>query len=184
MREEGRCWLPPGRRPGIRQKKRMIGVLVKSATRLVMQNHYYSFNNVIMKQKKGGAIGNTLTKKLGKLLMRRWGEMFKATLKKLKIELELLKSYVDDVTKMAVALDPSVNFDETKMRMVKVDQYVEDDKNEPEDRRTIEELRKIANTVFKCVQFSTDCPSNHEEGMVRVLDLQLYVGVLRETMRQ
>ena len=75
--------------------------------------------------------------------MKRWGKMFKATLKKLKIELELLQSYVDDVTKMAVALDPGVRFDETKMKMVKVDQYVEDDQNEPEDRRTMEELRKL-----------------------------------------
>ena len=40
----------------------------------------------------------------------------------------------------------------------------------------MEELRKIADTVFKWIQFTTDCPSSHEEGMVPVLDLQLYIG--------
>ena len=37
-----------------------------------MQNHYYSFNNEIRKQKKGAAIGNTLTEKLGKVLLKRF----------------------------------------------------------------------------------------------------------------
>ena len=41
--------------------------------------------------------------------------------------------------------------------------------NVSEDERTMEELRKIANTIFKCVQFTTECK-------VPVLDLQLYVG--------
>ena len=175
-REEDERWLPPSRKPGVRQKKRMIGVLVKSATRMVMKNHFYSFNNVIRKQKKGGAIGNTLTEKLGKLLMKRWGKIFRATLKKLKLEVELVKSFVDDVTKIAAALDPGVRFDESKMKMVKYEHLVEGDKNVSEDVRTMEELKKIANTVFNCVQFTTDCPSMHEEGKFPVLDLQLCVG--------
>ena len=49
-------------------------------------------------------------------------------------------------------------------------------KNVPEDERTMEELRKIANTIFKCVQFTTECPSGQESGKVPVLDLQLYLG--------
>ena len=44
-RANDECWLPPGRRPGVRQKRRMIGNLVKCAIRLVMNQHYYSFNN-------------------------------------------------------------------------------------------------------------------------------------------
>ena len=173
VRGKDECWLPPGRRPGVRQKRKIIGCLVKAATRLVMKNHYYSFNNVIRKQKKGGAIGNSVTEKLGRLIMKRWGKKFSALLIKLKITLELLKSYVDDVTKIAIALDPGVRFDKTKMKMVKMEELVESDKDIPEDVRTMNELRKIANTVFECVQFTTDCPSNHVEGKVPILDLQL-----------
>ena len=80
------------------------------------------------------------------------------------------------MTKIAIALDPGVRFDKTKMKMVKMEELVENDKDIPEDVITMNELRKIANTVFECVQFTTDCPSNHVEGKVPVLDLQLYVG--------
>ena len=49
----------------------MVGCLVKSACRLVMNNHFYSFENKIRKQGKRGAIGNKLTERLGKVLMKR-----------------------------------------------------------------------------------------------------------------
>ena len=68
----------------------MIGCLVKSAVKLVMKNHYYSFNNQIRKQSKGGAIGNSLTEKVAKLMLKRFDRMkFKALLCILKIEMEL-----------------------------------------------------------------------------------------------
>ena len=60
--------------------------------------------------------------------------------------------------------------------MVRIPELVESDNGVPEDERTMEELRKIANTIFKCVQFTTECPSGQENGKVPVLDLQLYVG--------
>ena len=176
LRQSDECWLPPSRRPGVRQKKRMVGLLLKSAIKLVMNNHYYSFDNIIRKQSKGGAIGNSLTEKLGKLVMKRFGKKFRLTLKKLKVEVELVRSYVDDVTEIAKAIDPGVRFDETKSKMVKIAELVESDREVPEDERTMEELRKIANTIFKCVQFTTECPSGQEEGKVPVLDLKLYVG--------
>ena len=88
-RDSDNCWNPPARKPGSRQIKKMIGCLVKAAIKLVMQNHYYSFNNEIRKQRKGGAIGNTLTEKLGKLLLKRFDKKYKSLLRKLKIEIEL-----------------------------------------------------------------------------------------------
>ena len=61
LRQSDECWLQPSRRPGVRQKKKMVGLLLKSAIKLVMNNHFYSFDNIIRKQTKGGAIGNSLT---------------------------------------------------------------------------------------------------------------------------
>ena len=57
VREKDECWLPPRRKPGVRQRRKMIGCMVRAATRLVMDNHYYSFDNVIRKQGKGGPLG-------------------------------------------------------------------------------------------------------------------------------
>ena len=56
-RMEDESWLPPARRPGRRQKMKMVGCMMKYAIRLVMKNHFYSFDNKIRKKGKGGAIG-------------------------------------------------------------------------------------------------------------------------------
>ena len=61
IRAANDSWVPPARRPTRGQQRKMVGCLVRTAIKLVMKNHYYSFDNVIRKQKKGGAIGNKLT---------------------------------------------------------------------------------------------------------------------------
>ena len=104
LMEKDECWLLPQRKPGVRQKKQMIGCLIKLAIKLVMKNHYYSFNNIIKKQSKGGAMVYSLTEKVGKLMMKRFAKKFKALLEKLQIEQELLKSFVDDVTEMLLTI--------------------------------------------------------------------------------
>ena len=44
--------------------------------------------------------------------MKRFGKKFRSTLRKLEVEVELVRNYVDDVTEIAKALDPGVRFDE------------------------------------------------------------------------
>ena len=129
-----------------------------------------------MKQAKGGAIGNSLTQKLGQLLMKRFDKKNNALLKKLKIETEMSRTFVDDNTVALKSLDPGVRFDPERMKMVIKPELVEADKEVPDDKRTMEELQKIANTVYKYVQFTTDCPSSHGAGKMTVLDLLMYIG--------
>ena len=52
----------------------------------------------------------------------------------------------------------------------------------PEDARTMNVLREIANSIYKCVQFTVDVPSNYEDKKVPVLDLQLSVKDNQITM--
>ena len=69
-------WLPPSRRPSSRQKKRMVGCVLKEVYKMVMGNHFYSFNNKIYHQDGGAAIGNLASEKSGKLLMKRFDRIF------------------------------------------------------------------------------------------------------------
>ena len=48
-RNEDKAWILPARRPGRRQKMRMVGCVLRVAIRLVMKNHLYSFDNQIRK---------------------------------------------------------------------------------------------------------------------------------------
>ena len=61
----------------------MVGCLVKTSIGLVMKNHYYSYRNQ-RRQARGGAIGNSLTEKLGKLMMKRFDKKNLSLLKKTK----------------------------------------------------------------------------------------------------
>ena len=174
VRAASDSWVSPARRPSRGQKKKMIGCLIRAAIKLVMKNHYYSFNNEIRKQNKGGAIGNKLTERVGKLLMKRHDKMYLKLLAKLKIENELFERYVDDTTDGLAAFDLGVRFDGKKL--VKMEELIEEDRLVPEDKRTMMILKDIGNTIFNCVQFSIDCPSQHPSTRkVPVLDLQVYV---------
>ena len=124
------------------------------------------------KQSEGGAIGNKLTEKLGKILMKRHSKMYFRKLNELGLKNELFEGYVDDTTDVLVAVDPGVKFDGEKL--VKDNDKVEEDEQIPEDKRTMEILKDIANTIYKCVQFTVDCPSKYLDGKVPVLDLQVY----------
>ena len=95
--------LPALRKPTSHETRLIVGCLVKNTILLGMKNHLYSFNNQIRRQRKGGAIGNTLTEKLAKLLMKRFDRKFKKLLKSLDIETELYKRFVDDITASLVA---------------------------------------------------------------------------------
>lgn len=59
---------------------------------------------------------------------------------------------------------------------MKFEDLIEEDKNVPDDKRTMELLSKIANKVYGCMQFTLHCPSIHREGMVPVLDLNMFIG--------
>ena len=89
------------------------------------------------------------------------------------------RTYVDDNTVAMKALDAGVRFDAEKIKMVVVQELVESDKDIPEDIRTMEELKKIANTVYDCIQFTTDCPSNHQEGEGEMPVLYVQISPVR-----
>ena len=82
------------------------------------------------------------------------------------------------------SVDAGVRFDTERMNMVVVPEFVESDKEIPEDKRTMIELNKIANTFYECVQFTTDSPSNHQEGegKMPVLDTKMYVEEMQSGM--
>ena len=91
----------------------------------------------------------------------------------MKIESELLECYVDDTTDAMAAIDPGVRFENDKL--VKKDELVEEDENIPADERTMKILAEVANTVYKCVQFTVDFPSKNDDNLVPVLDLKVAV---------
>ena len=173
QRLDDQAWIPPARKPGRRQKKKMAGCVLRSACKLVMQNHFYSYDNVIRKQTKGGAIGNKLTEKLGRLLMKRHDKKYLKLLKKLDIREEIFDRYVDDELEGLAAVDPGVRFEGGEL--VVDEDKIEEDELVAADERTFRLLKDIGNSIFDCIQFTIDVPSLNENGKLPVLDVNLEV---------
>ena len=119
----------------------MVGCMARSSIKLVMRNHFYTFDNVIRKQARGGAIGNKLTKRLGKILMKRHDKRYLELLDSLGLESEEFERYVDDRTEIMAAVKPGVRFDGKKL--VRMEELVEEDKNVEDDVRTMNLLKDV-----------------------------------------
>ena len=105
--------------------------------------------------------------------MKRHSLKYLKLLEKVELKNELLETYVDDTIDVVAAIDPGVRFDGEKL--VKKEELIEEDKKVPEDKRTMEVLKDIANTIYDCVQFTVDYPTNNDSEKVPVLDLNVYV---------
>ena len=68
---------------------------------------------------------------------------------------------MDDGISALAGLSPGVRWEDGKL-VVKPDK-VEEDRNVKSDHRTFEELAKIAETLYKCLDFTSDSPSSHVE---------------------
>ena len=172
-RQTDRSWVLPTRAPNRTEKMRMVGCRVRSACQLVMFNHFYTFDNVIRRQQKGGAIGNKLTERLGKLLMKRHDRKYLEIIASLGLENEEFRRYVDDETDIMAAVDLGVRYDGEKL--VRNDDLVEEDEAIEDDVRTMNLLKSISNTIMSCVQYTIDCPSLNPDGRVPILDLGVSV---------
>ena len=54
------------------------------------------------------------------------------------------------------------------------EELFEEDKMVPEDERTMKMLKEVADSVYKCVQFTVDFPTAHPEKSVPVPDLRVH----------
>ena len=45
----------------------------------------------------------------------------------------------------------------------------------PSDKRTMEVIREIGNSIHPSIQLEVDYPSNHEDGKMPILDLKVWV---------
>mgnify|MGYP006908686329 CR=1 FL=1 len=81
--------------------------------------------------------------------MKRHHKKYLKLLTKLKVKNELSEGYVDDTSDALAAIDPGVRFEDGNL-VVKEELVAEDDAVS-EDARTMNVLRDIANSIYKCV---------------------------------
>ena len=91
-------------------------------------------------------------------------------------QLYMLLFYVDDTGIAVEELEPGCRFIKEEGRVRVVEEEVEGDRGVKGDLRTALVLSEVANSIFDYIQFTVDCPSNHQTGWMPLLGSQVRVA--------
>ena len=139
-----------------------------------MRNHVYTFANVTRRQSSGGPIGLDLTGGIAQVFMIWWDREFKKRLTELRIELIMIKRYVDDVNDALIPTELGLRYNGNELYMN--EQSVAEDVNVAEDLRTMLLVQSIGNSIHYSIQLEFDCPSLHEDGKMPIFDLKCWTN--------
>ena len=139
----------------------------------IMKNHVYKFDGTVRKQAKGGAIGLQLTGVLAQIFMVWWDREFKARVKRLGIPLYMYKRYVDNINVIVGAVEPGAKI---AGGMLTVDEESKaQDSHRNKDEMCMELLKEVGNGIHKSIQIEVDYPSRHEDNLMPILDLKVWI---------
>ena len=60
--------------------------------------------------------------------------------------------------------------------MIIVEENVGEDEQKPGDVRTMVEMTKMANSISRIIQWTSDCPGENEDGKMPSLDLKVWLS--------
>ena len=110
-----KIWEEAEREPTEDEKRQMMKESLKIAMETIMNNHTYKFEDVIRKQKEGGAIGSDLTGEMTRIFMRWWDRQIIEKLNKVGIKVLLYKRYVDDINMVVEILKGNYKYESGKL---------------------------------------------------------------------
>ena len=156
-----------------KERKELIAEALAILCRVVMNNHVYKFAGKIMLQEGKGCIGDEAIGFIALLVMRWWSIKFKEKLAEATIENKLLKIYVDDTNGVFQTIRAGIQFKDGKLEYNENKKL--EDENVPDDERTMEVIKDIANSVDPMIKMTIDFPSKHEDKKVPMLDVKVWL---------
>ena len=160
------------------EKRQIIAKVLEIGVRTVLENHVYKFGNKIYRQVVGGPMGLKLTRIIARLVMDRWARQFEEKLQQAGVHLDLIKKYVDDMNIILKAIGLHLRWNKTTWRLEETGgtraetQTDEETLDKQRQRHTFNLLRQLASSITTGIEFTADTPSEHENMMVPMLDMQ------------
>ena len=156
--EELGKWEPPQVKPSTpSQVRSLMAVAVKTAIKVFMTNHAYTFEGKMKVQQEGGSIGASLTVQLSRVVMNFWdGEFKKGVALELR-ELNLDLRYVDDIL-VALICDLVQGMSQKEL-----------------EELVMSKLKVVADRILAMLEFTFDHPGAQAKGWMPCLDVQLKV---------
>ena len=160
----------------------LIGWAVSCSIKMVFSNHFFKFGGKAYRQLDGASMGMDLAVELCLIYMLVWDKMFLNKVESLNINLPLYARYVDDGGLGLHAIQQGWSYNAERNIMEFSGQlHTEDDR--PDDARTMDILKNIANSIDPEIQMEVDYPSNHINGKMPILDMEIWVedGIVRHS---
>ena len=164
-------WLP-ARRPGVRQKRRMLALAVSYGVYTAMSSHTYTVGDEIFLQSSGGPIGLGLTGAVARPFMLRWDRLYLKLVKKSGMEMLMYDRYIDDSNQAAVVPPPGAQYDRENEKVVIDANFVM--QGEMENERLARVLKDIANSVMPGIIMEDDFPSKNSDNKMPILDMKVW----------
>lgn len=127
----------------------------------------------VYKQQAGGPIGLEITGVLARIVMLWWDRAFLDKLEKVGINMIMYSRYVDDGNMALNATEVGARIVQGKVSIQP--ESIEEDTGIPADKRTAKLISSVANTISPMIQMEEECPSNHPDGRMPILDLEVWV---------
>ena len=103
-----------------------------------------------------------------------WDKKFLKKLESFGINILVYERFKDDITLVAEALEKGSKLVEGKIVMD--EEKRKNDSSKKDDEISMEIIREIAESIDDIVKFTVDLPSNHENGKIAILDLEVNVN--------
>ena len=160
------------RKPGKKQKKRMVALAVAKGVQTCMANHVYCVGDKVFVQLSGGPIGLELTGAVSRAFMWRWDKLYLERVRNAGMEMMMYERYVDDSNQVAVIPPPGSRYCVDQRKIV-IDTNI-DEHETPGDERMAKILLSIANSIMPCVVMEGDWPSKNGDKKMPILDMKVW----------
>ena len=84
------------RKPGVRQKQKMLALVISHGVKMVMSHHTYKVGDLCHLQAKGGAIGLELTGAVSRPFMWKWDQVYLRKVRQAGLVMHMYERYIDD----------------------------------------------------------------------------------------
>ena len=82
---------------------------------------------------------------------------------------------IDDMNTIFQQLPPGARWYEVERKMIIEQDRIEEDKGESKDKLTMNEMRKMANTICPIIQIEEDFPSKNRDNKLPLVDLKVWI---------
>ena len=165
-----------------KEKKTLVAEWLAIFCKIIMNFQVYSFGDKIMHQTGHGCIGDRAIGVIATLIMIWWCRNLKEKLEEVNIIHELMKIYVDDFNGIFQPVKAGLEYVNGKLEHNAEKEQQET--NLPDDERTMNLVKDIANSIENMISMTMDVPSKHEDNKVPMLDVKTWLEKRRGWQRK